>query len=333
MTSDSDSGADFAKRESESAVAQAKALLWPRLPRLSLPLADDCELHCSAPLDKIVGADDIERRFRAPLSRAFGGMTFRPHLFLGGAWKDEIWIAATGNIVGEFRGSFLGIPPSRREAKLRTGAFWKTDNNRVAEARVLFDLPGLAAQSGIRLLPPFAGDAGPPPGPVDDNGIRLNDSPRSETEKTLALVEAMLGGCNKLEGDKTESMGMSAFWDPEMLWHGPWGIGTCRGFDSFQRNAQGPSVKSFPNRRGGFHRCRFADGEAAAFTGWPSLRGTFNGEPFRGIAPTGGEIGQRIMDFYIRRGERLAENWVLIDLVDFARQCGVDLLSRPPEEV
>jgi hypothetical protein len=37
------------------------------------------------------------------------------------------------------------------------------------------------------------------------------------------------------------------------------------------------------------------------------------------------------MDFYVRRGEKLHENWILIDLIDFARQCGVDLLENLPE--
>jgi hypothetical protein len=86
-------------------------------------------------------------------------------------------------------------------------------------------------------------------------------------------------------------------------------------------------VSSFPNRRGGFHQARIADGLTAAFTGWPSLRGDFTGESFRGIEPTGTPIGQNIMDFYVRRGDKLHENWVLIDLVDFAAQCGVDLLE------
>lgn len=314
-------------------VAAAKALVWPALPRLSIPFAEDGEWRGPAPLDELAGADAVERRFRAPLARAFGGMTFRPYLFLGGEWKGEIWVAATGNIVGDFRAPFLGIPPSGRPAKLRMGAFWRMENNQAAEARVLLDLPGLAAQSGFQLLPSFVGkEDPPPPGPVGRNGIRLDDAPGSETVKTLALVEAMLGGCNRLEDGRLESMGMSDFWHADMVWHGPWGIGTCRGFESFQRDGQGPSAASFPNRRGGFHRCRFADGLAAAFTGWPSLRGTFNGAPFHGIPPTGGEIGQRVMDFYIRRGDLLAENWVLIDLVDFARQCGVGPASELRED-
>ena len=306
-------------------VAAAKALVWGGIARFSFPLAEDGAWRACAPLDDIIGADAVERRWRAPLARAFAGMAFHPYLFLGGEWGDEVWVAASGNIVGEFRAPLFGVPPSGRAAKLRVGAFWRVEGNRVAEGFILPDLLGLAAQSGLRLLPPFAGEEGPPTGPAADNGIRLGDPPPKESAKTLALVEAMLGGCNRLRDGQLGSMGMSAFWRADMVWHGPWGVGTCRGFESFQRDAQGPSVESFPDRRGGFHRCRFADGEAAAFVGWPSLRGTFSGAPFRGIPPTGKTIGQRVMDFYIRRGERLAENWVLIDLVDFARQCGAGL--------
>jgi hypothetical protein len=140
----------------------------------------------------------------------------------------------------------------------------------------------------------------------------------------------MLGGCNRLDGSDLASMGMAAYWHDDMVWHGPWGVGSCRGFREFQDFAQAPSVSSFPNRRGGFHRARFADGVTACFTGWPSLRGDFTGVPFRGIAPTGGPIGQNIMDFYVRRGPKLHENWILIDLVDFAAQCGIDLLAALP---
>ena len=315
-----------------SAVAAAKALVWDGVARLSFPLAADGVWRAAAPLDDIVGADAVERRLRAPLARAFGGMAFRPYLFLGGEWRGETWVAASGDIVGDFRAPLFGVPPSGGAAKLRVGAFWRVENNKVAEGLILPDLLGLAAQSGVRALPPFAGEEGPPPGPAASNGIRLDDSPPMETAKTLALVEAMLGGCNRLADGKLESMEMSAFWHPDMVWHGPWGVGTCRGFESFQRDAQGPSVESFPDRRGGFHRCRFADGEAAGFAGWPSLRGTFNGRPFRGIAPTRREIGQRVMDFYIRRDDRLAENWVFIDLVDFARQCGVNLTPKLRED-
>lgn len=179
----------------------------------------------------------------------------------------------------------------------------------------------------MALPTPFDRPAEPPPGPATGNGLCLGLLDPRETARTLRLVEAMVGGCNRLDGRGLESMGMEAYWHGYMVWHGPFGIGSPRGFQAFQEEAQGPSVASFPDRRGGHHNARIADGITAAFTGWPSFRGTFSGAPFHGLPPTGRSIGMNLMDFYVRRGNRLAENWVLIDLVDFWAQCGVDLLG------
>ena len=46
---------------------------------------------------------------------------------------------------------------------------------------------------------------------------------------------------------------------------------------------------------------------------------------------TGRPIGMNLMDFYVRRGDKLVEHRVLIDLIDFWSQCGVDLLARLDE--
>jgi len=109
--------------------------------------------------------------------------------------------------------------------------------------------------------------------------------------------------------------------------------GSAFGLDEFYAHAQGPSVRSFPGRRGSWPKEAFiAEGPVAGFAGWPSFIGNFTGAPFRGIAPTGGPISKNVMDFYTARGSRLSENWVLIDLIRFAADCGVDLLADMPED-
>ncbi len=271
----------------------------------------------------------VAEMFFDPILAALDRLQWEPYLFLGGIWAGQRWVASTGNLRGRPSAPLFGVPPQPllNDVVLRYGEFCRVEGDSIVEARFLFDLLGYAAQLGIELLPPFPASAAVPAGPVGDNGIVRGPSDPEESAQTLRAVEDMLGGCNRLVGGELGSMGMEAYWHPDMAWHGPWGIGSCYGFRQFQDFAQGPSVASFPNRRGGFHQARFADGVTAAFTGWPSLQGTFDGEPFRGIEPTGGPIGQNIMDFYVRRGDRLHENWVLIDLVDFAAQCGVDLLA------
>ena len=208
---------------------------------------------------------------------------------------------------------------------------------------MLFDLLDLAHQAGFALLPAFEG-RWPLPAPGDDEGgddgkegvdqgdpqrlLNRGGATQAQTQASRRLVTALIGGLNRLEDGSLQSMPQRDFWADDMGWYGPWGIGGAEGFAEYQAFAQGPSVASFPNRKGTWPKDAFvAEGRVAAFTGWPSLVGDFTGAPFRGIAPTGGPIEQRIMDFYLRRGDRLWRNWVFIDLIDFAAQCGVDLLA------
>lgn len=317
------------------AVQHAKRLVWEAyqdkpagglIPESSYFLSN-VQFHGPAPIDRVNGRDELIDGVYAPLASALPAGRRLPYLFLGGVWGGDVWVAATGTIEGALRRPWLGIPPTGDPVAVRFGEFYRVVDSRIVEVRCMFDVLAVAAQAGFELLPPVKRPESPP-GPHAANGLCLDSQDPAESKITLDLVGAMLGGCNELVGDDVASMGMDRFWHEDMAWYGPWGVGTALGFDEFQSEAQGPSVASFPNRRGGFHRARIADGVTAAFTGWPSLRGTFDGAPFRGFQPTRGPIGQNIMDFYVRRGPKLHENWVLIDLVDFARQCGVDLLSE-----
>ena len=307
------------------AIERAKQLIWTNGHR-----AVDAEVRYFGPepIGALVGREAVLADVVDPLVTAMPDARIEPYVFLGGAWEGQTWVAATGNITGTMRAPWLGIPTVDKTMHLRFGTFYRVVGETVVEVRELFDVVGFASQAGIELLPPFPGRTELPPGPSLDNGLCRAAQDSLATAKTRTLVDDMLGGCNELEGSDLASMGMERFWHGDMVWYGPWGIGSTRGFDEFQQHAQGPSVESFPDRRGGFHQARIADGLTAAFTGWPSLQGTFDGAPFRGFQPTNGPIGQNIMDFYVRRGERLHENWVLIDLIDFGRQCGVDLLEQ-----
>lgn len=292
----------------------------------------ECRFHGPAPIGGLIGRNALFEAVYEPIAHSFRDLRRRPYLFLGGSFEGQVWVATTGDFVGLFQRDWLGIPASHRPASLRFGEFYRVEQGRVCEVRCLFDVLGFAAQAGCPLLPPFEGRAEVPPGPARENGICRQAQDPDETSATLVLVESMVGGCNRLDERGLASMGMGRFWHDDMVWHGPWGIGSCYGFREFQDHAQGPSVASFPDRRGGHHRARIADGVTAAFTGWPSLKGTFTGAPFHGLPPTGQPIGMTLMDFYVRRGDRLHENWVLIDLIDFWAQCGVDLLAELPSQ-
>ena len=72
---------------------------------------------------------------------------------------------------------------------------------------------------------------------------------------------------------------------------------------------------------------RFAEGNHCGFFGWPNLT----------LIPTGGYLGMpgsnkpadmRVTDIYRRDGDKLAENWVIIDLLHFLNMQGYDVLER-----
>ena len=320
-------------------VEAAKALVWSLWadvdgvercagPRDLSLLAPDVEAWVSAPVGRLSGAEAVGASLFEPLLRSFPQLTRRTDVFGGGRFDGGVWVASTGVFRGQFREDWCTVPAHGGEVDVRFGEFAKVVDERIVEVRILFDVVWVAAQASHELLPPFSGRSGTPPPPALANGVSRDAQDPAVSAETLQLIEDMLGGCNRLVDGELRSMGMDAYWHTDMRWYGPHGVGAAHGFDEFGLHAQGPSVASFPNRRGGFHQARFADGLMGAFTGWPSLQGTFDGVPFRGIEPTGGPIGQNIMDFYVRRGDLLHENWVLIDLVDFAAQCGVDLLER-----
>lgn len=47
-----------------------------------------------------------------------------------------------------------------------------------------------------------------------------------------------------------------------------------------------------------------------------------------GMAPTGKRSEFRVIDIYRRDGDKLAENWIFIDLLNFWNQQGVDFLGN-----
>jgi predicted ester cyclase len=259
----------------------------------------------------------------------------RPYILIGGRFEGKDWVCGTGDLIGTFARDWLldgvVIPASGNSVRYRFGEFCQVQGGKVVEIRILVDLPELARQSGINLLPPNYGRDIWIPGPLAGDGVLTGEQDAAESGKTLGLIEEMIfGGLNKYDGRSQDSQGLERFWHPHMVWHGPVGIGSAYGLDEFKRNAQGPIVRAFPDRRGVGHQARLAEGRFAASTGWPSLAGTHRQE-YMGWAPTGERIGWNIMDFWSREGDLLLEDWVLIDLIGAALESGVDLLANLPQ--
>jgi len=134
----------------------------------------------------------------------------------------------------------------------------------------------------------------------------------------LSLVEKMVDALNAhvIEGQEE-------FWSEDMVWRGPAGIGTKTGLKDFQDNHQRPFLRAFPDKEAD-DQIRFGSGEWVAATGVQSA--THSGD-WLGIPASGESVEVRYMDIWRAEGDKLVENWVLIDILGFIEQLGYDVSS------
>lgn len=134
----------------------------------------------------------------------------------------------------------------------------------------------------------------------------------------LNLVDRMVDALNEHVID-----GQEEYWSRDMVWRGPAGIGTKSSLRQFQEEHQRPFLHAFPDKHA-YDEVRFGVGEWAASTGYQ--KATHLGE-WLGIPPSGKEVKVRYMDIWRAENGKLVENWVLIDIIDFCSQLGIDVLQ------
>ena len=300
-------------------------------PPLSAFLRTDVQWHGPCPFDDLSGIEAVQEHFWQPLHTSFTRLRRRMDIFIGGTCEGQTWFSSTGYFIGHFEQDWLGIPATGRQDFLRYGEFCRVEAGQISEIYLLLDIVDLATRAGKPLLPPSAGLVGFVPPPRTGEGVLLEPAPE-EGQRTFDLAYEMLfGGLNQFEGDtqqeaESNTMGLRRYWHPDMHWYGPAGIGTTRNLSEFQQWHQYPWLHAFPDRKVIWESPMFGDGHYAATAGWREVVATHTGE-YLGHTPTNQQIEFRVMDWWRREGDLLAENWVLIDLLDAFRQMGMDLLA------
>lgn len=288
--------------------------------------------HGCAPFDTQTGTDALWQVYWRTLHGSFSHLRRRIDLFLGGECEGQSWVSSAGYIIGQFDEDWLGIPASGRETFIRYGEFYQVENSRIVRVYLLHDLLDVMRQAGCYPLPPSLGLFGFVPPPRTADGILRGLQPPAESELTFKLAYDMLFcGLNEFDRAGKQSMGMRRFWHEDMHWYGPAGIGTTRSLTEFEDYHQLPWLRAFPDRAVVWESPMFGDGRYAATAGWREVIATHTGE-YLGQPPTHKRIEFRVMDWWRREGERLIENWVLIDMIDLFRQFGRDLLAGLPQK-
>jgi hypothetical protein len=112
-----------------------------------------------------------------------------------------------------------------------------------------------------------------------------------------------------------------------MIWYGPTGIGATYTIRRYQQQHQYPFRENLTDKVFNGHIARFAEGNYCGFFGWPNLNNKNKGG-FMGLPASDIHAPMKVVDIYRREGDKLAENWVYIDLLHYLYVQGLDVLGR-----
>ena len=281
------------------------------------------------PFYELAGSDSVAEIFWKPFRRAIKPIQRRQDIFFAGLNdvdnKTE-WVCSMGHLMGLFDNDWLGIKANHKMVFLRYAEFNRISKGKIAETALFCDIISVMKQVGVNPLPLQTGAEFITPGPRRHDGLLFDEKDHKESQKTLDLVNQMridLTGSD-LHSSKDE---LRKTWLNEMIWFGPSGIGATYTIDRYEEQHQGPFQEGLDNVKFHGHVCRIAEDKYAGWFGWPNLTMNPSGG-FLGLPKTEKTVEMRVVDIYRRDGEKLAENWIFIDLLYFLMQQGADVLGR-----
>ena len=284
------------------------------------------------PFNEQNGGDAVAEVFWIPFLSTWSNVQRRQDVFLAGTSEidNTDWVLSMGHFMGLLDGNWLGFPASRKLAFLRYADFNCIKDGKIIRSSFFCDLIGFMYQLGINPLPPQTGASFIYPGPRTHDGLLFEPQDQRESQKTLELVNRMIGDLSDLNKNKNDCPSpdlLKKTWHDDMTWYGPAGIGASYTIPRYQEQHQFPFRRGLKDKVFNGHICRFAEGNYAGFFGWPNLTNTPIGG-FLGLPASNIAADMRVVDIYRREGEKLSENWVLIDLPWWLKQQGVDVLER-----
>lgn len=298
---------------------------------MKLYCAEDLLWRGFHPFDEIMGAAHVATRFWQPLRTSLTRLQRRMDIFMAGQnmYDDPggVWVSSTGHLMGLFDKLWLGIPPTGKMAFLRYSAFHRVEGDRITETAMYFDVPHLMMQAGCNPFLPQTAAHLVQPGPLTHDGLLYDAQPAEEGERTLAAINAMVSDLGQWQLGLPLEEELARSWHDDMIWWGPAGIGSSYTIERYAKQHSAPFRAGFINRSKTRHICRLAEGHYGGFFGWPN----FTAEPAGGFMgmPATGKAGEfRVIDIYRRSADKLAENWIFIDLLHFWKCQGLDILDR-----
>lgn len=296
--------------------------------------ADDYLWRGFHPFDELHGPSDVGAQFWLPLKQSLTRMQRRMDIFMAGENEMDgftsVWVVSMGHLMGLFDKDWLGISPNGKMTFLRYCEFNKVENGKITETAMYFDIPHFMMQAGLQPFPPQTAAQLVQPGPMTHDGLMVGPQPAAEGERTLAAINSMISDLGQWNSGLSLEDELRRTWSEDMIWWGPSGIGATYTIERYAQQHAGPFRAGFTDRSKTKHICRLAEGHYGGFFGWPNFTARPTGG-FMGMPATDKAGEFRVIDIYRRDGDKLAENWIFIDLLHFWKQQGVDILARMSE--
>ena len=157
-------------------------------------IAEDAVWYISHPVNTLHGRSEVLDKLILPLRTSLKGIHRRDEVFISGLNRRDDggeWSSAICHYVANFKEDLFGIKPSNRLVFLRSGEFYRIDNNKITQAYLNIDFIDLMRQAGTMPLPQMLGTEMLFPSPATHDGVH---PPHPEhTKASLDLVEQMLG--------------------------------------------------------------------------------------------------------------------------------------------
>lgn len=290
---------------------------------------EDLRFRGVHPFNEIQGAGAIADKVWRPLRQAFPLMQRRQEIFMAGPnWIDgTLWVTSMGKFFGLFDNDWLGIPSTGKIAMLPYCEFFRVENGRIAETALFCDVVSVMQQAGLNPLPMQTGSRTLHPPPRTQDGLLLNPQDEAESKKTLELILRMCDDLVSKDGWQSPNSSLASTWHDDMIWFGPAGIGSTYTIKRYQVQHQGPFRAGLNDLVFNGHVLEHAEGCYGGWFGWPNIS-LKQGEGFMGLPASERPTEMRVVDMYRRDGDKLAENWVFIDMLHYLLPLGVDLLER-----
>jgi predicted ester cyclase len=295
--------------------------------------APDAQIKLCYPFGTLSGGEAYLSEALTPLSKALPDLERRDMIMLAGTTPEgQDWVGCMGNYMGTFTSAFLDIPPTGHLAHMRYHEFFRIEDDQVVEVQAIWDIPELMMQAGAWPMAPQLGKYLCTPAPMSGDGLFVTGDGQNTQDHVLAMLTDL---CKYPANPDPAIMNLDVYWHPRFNWYGPCGIGTGRGISGFRNWHQIPFLRGMPDRKldaaGDLMSHWFGQGDYVCETGWPNMRLTLSDDGWMGIAPSGKEVLLRSLDFWRMEGDKIRENWVLVDILDLYDQVGVDVLARMKE--